>query len=300
MIKIAWSSVYKYELPDGHRFPMEKYDLLPEQLKYEGTAETSDFFIPDALPDADILLTHTEEYLYKLHHQTLSSKEIRNIGFPMTPALVTRGKHIANGTWMCAQFAIKQGVALNIAGGTHHAYADRGEGFCIFNDIAIAANIMKKTYPGTKILIIDLDVHQGNGTAKIFEDEPDVFTLSVHGAKNYPVRKEKSDLDIALPDGTGDAAYLDALKNCIPVTIQQFKPDFIFYLAGVDVLATDKLGRLSLSKQGCKDRDAYIFYLAKHHQIPIAVSMGGGYSPRISDILDAHANTFKAAKEVFF
>lgn len=300
MIKIAWSSVYKYELPDGHRFPMEKYDLLPEQLKYEGTAETSDFFIPDALPDADILLTHTEEYLYKLHHQTLSSKEIRNIGFPMTPALVTRGKHIANGTWMCAQFAVKQGVALNIAGGTHHAYADRGEGFCIFNDIAIAANIMKKTYPGTKILIIDLDVHQGNGTAKIFEDDPDVYTLSVHGAKNYPVRKEKSDLDIALPDGTIDAVYLDALKNCIPVTIQQFKPDFIFYLAGVDVLATDKLGRLSLSKQGCKDRDTYIFNLAKRHQIPIAVSMGGGYSHRISDILDAHANTFKAAKEVFF
>ena len=299
MIKIAWSPVYRYELPEGHRFPMAKYDLLPEQLSYEGTADASDFFMPEQMSDADILLTHTEEYLYKLHHQTLSSKEIRNIGFPMTPALVTRGKHIANGTWMCAQYALQHGVSLNIAGGTHHAYADRGEGFCIFNDIAIAANKMKSNYPATKILIIDLDVHQGNGTAKIFEDDPDVFTLSVHGAKNYPVRKEKSDLDIALPDGTTDAAYLDAIKKYIPDTIRQFKPDFIFYLAGVDVLASDKLGRLSLSKRGCKERDSYIFSLAKHHQIPVAVTMGGGYSPRISDILDAHANTYRAAKEVF-
>lgn len=279
---------------------MAKYDLLPEQLKYEGTAEESDFFIPGPMSDDDILLTHTEAYLSKLHTQTLSAKEIRNIGFPMMPALVSRGKHIANGTWMCAQYAMQHGVSLNIAGGTHHAYADRGEGFCIFNDIAIAANKMKNTYPTAKILIIDLDVHQGNGTAKIFEDDTDVFTLSVHGAKNYPVRKEKSDLDINLPDGTGDAKYLEVLKNCIPITIQQFKPDFIFYLAGVDVLASDKLGRLHLSKQGCKDRDTYIFSLAKLHQIPVAVTMGGGYSPRISDILDAHANTYRAAREVFY
>jgi acetoin utilization deacetylase AcuC-like enzyme len=300
LFKIAWSPVYRYELPEGHRFPMAKYDLLPEQLVYEGTADESDFFIPEQMSEADILLTHTVAYLTKLHTQTLSAKEIRNIGFPMTPALVTRGKHIANGTWMCAQYAMQHGVSLNIAGGTHHAYADRGEGFCIFNDIAIAANKMKSTYPAARILIIDLDVHQGNGTAKIFEDQRDIFTLSVHGAKNYPIRKEKSDLDIDLPDGTTDAVYMDAIKKHIPDTIRQFKPDFIFYLAGVDVLATDKLGRLHLSKQGCKERDKYVLSLARNHQIPVAVTMGGGYSPRISDILDAHANTFRAAREVFF
>lgn len=300
MIKIAWSPVYRYELPEGHRFPMAKYDLLPEQLKYEGTAEESDFFIPPPMADSDILLTHTQEYLHKLNHQLLTPKEIRNIGFPMTPTLVSRGKHIANGTWLCSLHAMTHGVALNIAGGTHHSYADRGEGFCIFNDIAIAANKMKSIFPKVKILIIDLDVHQGNGTAKIFEHQNDIFTLSVHGAKNYPVRKEKSDLDIGLPDATSDIDYMKALEIHIPQTIEKFKPDFIFYLAGADVLATDKLGRLNLTKQGCKARDTYVFTLAKKLQIPIAVTMGGGYSPRISEVIDAHANTFRAAKEVFY
>ena len=219
MLKIAWSPVYKYELPSGHRFPMAKYDILPEQLIYEGTVENENFFIPVPLDDQLILPTHTEEYLYKLNNQTLTSKEIRNIGFPMSPILVERGKHIANGTWMCTNFALENGIAMNIAGGTHHAYADRGEGFCIFNDIAIAANLLKIQEPNFKILIIDLDVHQGNGTAKIFEKEKDIFTFSIHGEKNYPHRKEKSDLDIGLPDGTGDHNYLNVLQGILPTLI---------------------------------------------------------------------------------
>ncbi len=300
MLKIAWSSVYKYDLPANHRFPMSKYDLLPEQLLYEGTVENENFFIPQPLDEQSILHTHTNEYLQKLNTQSLTPKEIRNIGFPMSTVLVQRGKHIANGTWMCANFALQNGIAMNIAGGTHHAYSDRGEGFCIFNDIAIAANLLKINNPAFKILIIDLDVHQGNGTAKIFQKEKDIFTFSVHGEKNYPTRKENSDLDIGLPDGTDDNTYLKMLKNIIPLLIENNEPDFIFYLSGVDVLATDKLGRLSLTKQGCKERDKFILKMAKNNQIPIAVSMGGGYSPKMTDIIDAHANTFRAAQEIFF
>ncbi len=300
MLKIAWSPVYRYELPKGHRFPMSKYDLLPEQLLYEGTVDNENFFTPEKLEDKQIILTHTEDYLQKLNTQTLTAKEIRNIGFPMSPNLVTRGKHIANGTWMATKFAIKNGIAMNIAGGTHHAYADHGEGFCLFNDIAIAANLLKSKEPGFKILIIDLDVHQGNGTAKIFENNNDIFTLSVHGEKNYPLRKEKSDLDIALPDGTDDKLYMNTLQKFIPPLIEKIQPNFIFYLAGVDVLGTDTLGRLNLTKIGCKERDKYILNIAKSNNIPVAVSMGGGYSPKLTDIIEAHANTFRVAQEIFF
>ncbi|MBK9151072.1 MAG: histone deacetylase [Saprospiraceae bacterium] len=300
MLKIAWSPIYKYPLPEGHRFPMIKYELLPEQLLYEGTVHDENFFHPDAARDEDILLTHTPEYLHKLHSCTLSAKEIQNIGFPMSELLVRRGKHITNGTYQCALYALQYGIAMNIAGGTHHSFADRGEGFCIFNDIAYAANLLLHTGTCRKILIIDLDVHQGNGTAKIFEQEDRVFTFSMHGEKNYPTRKENSSMDIGLPDHTEDKPYLDILRNTLPALIDKVAPDMIFYLSGVDVLKTDKLGRLSLSKQGCKERDRIVLETAKKNRIPIAVSMGGGYSPMLTDIVDAHANTFRLAQELFF
>lgn len=300
MLKIAWSNTYKYKVPDGHRFPMIKYELLPEQLIHEGTIHEDALFVPEMLDDASILLTHTADYLHKLHHQLLSPKEIRNIGFPMSKALVERGKHIANGTFMCTNYAHEYGIAMNIAGGTHHSFADRGEGFCIFNDIAIASNLLLQTYPQYRILIIDLDVHQGNGTAKIFEHEPRVFTFSMHGEKNYPTRKEKSDLDIGLPDGCEDDSYLVILGQTLPKLLDEVQPHFIFYLSGVDVLATDKLGRLKLTKNGCKERDRLVLTSAKKNGIPIAVSMGGGYSERLTDIIDAHANTFRLAQEIFF
>ncbi|RME94849.1 MAG: histone deacetylase [Bacteroidetes bacterium] len=300
MLRIAFSPIYKYQLPEGHRFPMAKYELLPEQLLYEGTARESQFFAPDRLDEDTILLTHTVEYWDKLQNQKLSRKEERAIGFPMRPELVERGRYIAQGTIQCALYARQYGVAMNIAGGTHHAFADRGEGFCVFNDFAIAANYLLAEGGVRQILIVDLDVHQGNGTAHIFRDEPRVFTFSMHGARNYPTRKERSDLDIGLPDKTEDEPYLKTLYNTLPRLLHELQPDLVCYLAGVDVLATDKLGRLSMSIEGCKARDRFVFEQCKGHGIPVAVSMGGGYSERIAHIVEAHANTFRMAEEVFF
>jgi acetoin utilization deacetylase AcuC-like enzyme len=300
MLRIAFSPIYKYQLPEGHRFPMAKYELLPEQLLYEGTVREAQFFALDRLPEDLILLTHTPAYWDKLQHQKLSRKEERAIGFPMRPELVERGRYIAQGTIQCAHYAQQHGVALNIAGGTHHAFAHRGEGFCVFNDFAIAANYLLREGVVKKILIVDLDVHQGNGTAHIFRDDPRVFTFSMHGARNYPTRKEQSDLDIGLPDKTEDAHYLQTLYDTLPRLLDSVQPDLVFYLSGVDVLATDKLGRLSMSIAGCRARDRFVFEQCKANRIPVAVSMGGGYSERIAHIVEAHANTFRMAEEVFF
>lgn len=300
MLKIAFSPIYKYQLPEGHRFPMIKYELVPEQLLYEGIVSESNFFHPSPLTEAQILQTHSREYWNKLQEQKLSVKEVRAIGFPMRPDLVWRGRHIAQGTIDCARYAQQYGTSLNIAGGTHHAFADRGEGFCVFNDIAIAANYLLSTGEAKKILVIDLDVHQGNGTASIFQEENRVFTFSMHGAKNYPLRKERSDLDIPLPDKTPDKPYLKVLTETLPRLIDELQPDLAFYLSGVDVLESDRLGRLSLSLQGCKERDRFVFQTCKQYNLPVAVSMGGGYSPRIAAIVDAHANTYRMATEVFF
>ncbi len=299
LLKIAYHPIYKYELPEGHRFPMLKYELLREQLLYEGTVTEENFFQPEALEEETLLLTHEEGYWNRLKRQELSPKEVKAIGFPMTPRLVERGRHISNGTAQCALHAKNFGVALNIAGGTHHSFSYKGEGFCVLNDIAIAANYLLHLEAAKKILIVDLDVHQGNGTAQIFEEEERVFTFSMHGAKNYPARKERSDLDIGLPDGMTDEPYLRILRNTLPGLIDSVEPDFIFYLSGVDVLASDKLGRLSLSLDGCKERDRIVLEACRLQRIPVAVSMGGGYSERISTIVEAHANTFRLAAEIW-
>jgi acetoin utilization deacetylase AcuC-like enzyme len=300
MLHIAFDPIYKYQLPAGHRFPMEKYELLPEQLLYEGTVTESNFFRPGPASEDLILLTHTEAYWEKLQQQTLSAKEIRKIGFPMTPILVERGRHIAHGTYTGAKLAMQHGIAMNIAGGTHHSFADHGEGFCVFNDIAIAANGLLHEQLVQRILVIDLDVHQGNGTAHLFRHDDRVYTFSMHGEKNYPLKKEQSDLDIGLPDGIDDRGYLALLDAHLEATIDQVQPDLIFYLSGVDVLSTDKLGRLNLSLAGCKRRDQRVLETCKQHHIPVMVSMGGGYSPEIKYIIEAHANTFRLAQEIFF
>lgn len=300
MFKIAYSPIYKYQLPPGHRFPMEKYELLPEQLLYEGTVIEANFFHPAPVSEAIILKTHSEEYWNKLKNLTLSQKEIRAIGFPLSEILVRRGTHIANGTLECTKYAMQYGVAANIAGGTHHSFSYRGEGFCLLNDIGIAANYLIAKELVEKILIIDLDVHQGNGTAEIFRNEPRVFTFSMHGAKNFPHRKEQSDHDIGLPDKTEDAPYLKILREILPKLLDKVQPDFIFYLSGVDVLATDKLGRLSLSINGCKERDHIVLETCQSNKIPVAISMGGGYSEKLAHIVEAHANTFRLAQELYF
>lgn len=300
-MKVAFSPIYRYQhLPEGHRFPMEKYELVPEQLLHEGTLLESDFFHPERLSEEQILRTHDEEYWVKLRDGDLSRHEIRAMGFPFHPSLVERGRHIAHGTLECAYHAMNDGVALNIAGGTHHAYRDRGEGFCLFNDIAIAATELLHSETFERIMVVDLDVHQGNGTAKIFQDEPRVFTLSMHGAHNYPLRKERSDMDVPLVDGLQDQEYLELLRASLPEAVNAFDPQMVFYLSGVDVLKTDKLGRLGMTREGCKQRDRYVFEFFQNRSIPVAVSMGGGYSHEIRDIIEAHANTFRVAKELYF
>jgi acetoin utilization deacetylase AcuC-like enzyme len=300
MLKIAFSPVYRYELPPGHRFPMAKYELIAEQLVYEGTAGPDNFFHPDLLPEDVALRTHTREYWQKLHKLDLSAREVRAIGFPITEKFVVRGRHIAHGTLQCALFAREHGVAMNVAGGTHHAFAGHGEGFCCFNDQAVAANYLLDRDLARRILIVDLDVHQGNGTAHIFREEPRVFTFSMHGERNYPLRKERSSLDIGLPDGCTDAAYLKTLRSALPRVAGEFQPDFVFYQSGVDILATDALGRLAISREGCRERDRFVLDFCRRHRLPVAVSMGGGYSPRLADIIEAHANTFRLAQEIFF
>lgn len=300
MLKIAWSPIYKYELPPGHRFPMEKYELLPEQLLYEGTVTDDNFFQPAPLPLELLWLTHHRTYWQKLSEQRLSAKEVRAIGFPMTPRLVERGLHIANGTLMAAHYALQYGIGMNIAGGTHHAFADRGEGFCVLNDIAIAANALLAQGAVQRVLVVDLDVHQGNGTARIFRGRSEVCTFSMHGARNYPARKEQSDLDIGLPDGTTDALYLGILRETLPALIDHVEPDIIFYQAGVDVLAEDKLGRLALTLDGCAQRDRFVLETAHKNGVPLVVSMGGGYPHRLATLIEAHANTYRLAQEIFF
>ncbi|MGK7397735.1 MAG: histone deacetylase family protein [Candidatus Cyclobacteriaceae bacterium M3_2C_046] len=300
MLKIAWNNLYAHPLPENHRFPMIKYNLIPEQLIYEGTISADNLFAPGPISEADILLTHQANYWQKLKIGQLSSSEIRKTGFPFSPQLVKREISIMQGTLQASQYALQHGIGMNIAGGTHHAFSDKGEGFCLLNDIAITANYLLKHELVDKILVVDLDVHQGNGTAEIFKENNRVFTFSMHGAKNYPLKKEKSDLDIALPDQTGDQHYLHLLEKYLGLLIQQVQPGMIFYQSGVDVLKTDKLGRLGLSLSGCKARDQLVLHSAQSDRIPITVSMGGGYSEKLYHIIEAHANTFRLAQETFF
>ena len=300
MLSIAWAPLYAHPLPAGHRFPMLKYELLPEQLLREGTITEANLFRPVPLAAPEILRTHAADYYHRLFSGQLTRAEERATGFPWSAQLIEREVTILDGTVECARRARRHGVAMNVAGGTHHAFYDRGEGFCLLNDQAVAANYLLAHEPGVqKILIVDLDVHQGNGTAALFRDEPRVFTFSMHGARNYPHRKERSDLDLPLPDGTDDATYLGLLRATLPRLLDEVQPDFVFYLAGVDVLATDKLGHLGLSREGCRQRDEFVLRLCHRHEIPVVVCMGGGYSERIADIVEAHANTFRTAANLW-
>lgn len=299
MIQIAFDPIYAHPLPENHRFPMLKYELIPRQLLHEGTCTAAHFFRPAPCTNAVVLDTHDAVYFDKLLQQQLSAAEQRRIGFPQSPELIKRELIITQGTIDIALHALKHGAALNIAGGTHHAFAERGEGFCLLNDMAVASNYLLKNKLCHKILIIDLDVHQGNGTAKLMERQPAVFTFSMHGRSNYPFHKEKSDLDTALENGTSGALYLSLLEAQLPQIIEAFEPDFAFYLAGVDILETDKLGRLKVSLADCKKRDAFVLKTLKKHAIPVAVALGGGYSEDIKIIVEAHCNTFRLAVDLF-
>lgn len=300
MLKIAYNDYYVQPLPEGHRFPMEKYELLPQQLLREGTVEEDAFFSPDTIDQKHVLAVHDKQYYEALKALEIDKKAQRKSGFPHDERLILREQIIMEGTRKCTEFALEYGVAMNIAGGTHHAYTNRGEGFCLLNDQAIAAQWLLDQNKATQILIIDLDVHQGNGTAEIFQNTLEVFTFSMHGENNYPLQKEKSDLDVPLPDGIKDKAYLNLLAKHLDQILTNITPDFLFFQSGVDIIDTDKLGRLGISLDGCRQRDAFVFRLAKQMNLPIVVSMGGGYSPEIKNIIEAHANTYRTAQQIFF
>ena len=297
---IAYHPLYNHPVPENHRFPMEKYALLPQQLLYEGIASASNFHTPEKATQATAALVHTQPYLHNFLHLTLSHKEALPIGFVQCQQLVDRELTLVQGTVEGALWALRTGeIAFNIAGGTHHAFSNRGEGFCMLNDQAVAAAYLLEEGKAQRVLIIDLDVHQGNGTAEIFAQRPEVFTVSMHAQGNYPFVKEQSDKDIALPDGTDDAAYIAQLREVLPYLFETHRPDFVFYQSGVDVLKSDKFGKLQLTLEGCAERDRLVFEACAERQIPVQCSMGGGYSPRLSTILEAHTNTFRIARQVF-
>jgi acetoin utilization deacetylase AcuC-like enzyme len=300
MLKIAYHPIYRHPLPEGHRFPMMKYELLPQQLIHEGTCTESNFFEPEIPNDKHIVAVHDPEYFYDLLNMMISAKMSRKIGFPISEDLVERERIISDGTLKACDFALQYGISMNIAGGTHHAYSDHGEAFCMLNDQAIGAKYLLNKGLAKKILMVDLDVHQGNGTAEIFQNDTSVFTFSMHGEANYPFKKEQSDLDIPLPKGTDDKTYLSILKEKLPKLIDTVQPDFIFYLSGVDVLESDKLGTLSLTLEGCKLRDQFVLETCRNLKIPVQCSMGGGYSEDIKIIVEAHANTFRLAQSLYF
>ena len=298
MLKIAFHPCYEHPLKEGHRFPMEKYDLIPKQLLHEGTCDFENFFTPTKAKSKDIIGAHTEEYLNRFLNLDLTKKEIRASGFPLSKQIVDRELFITQGTIDASLYALDYGIAMNIAGGTHHAYSYQPEAFCYINDQAVAADYLIKHQKAKRILIVDLDVHQGDGTAEIFQNRPEIFTFSMHGEKNFPFRKEKSDLDIGLDTDTGDTKYLSILKETLPKLINDFKPDFAFYQCGVDILESDKLGKLACSLEGCKERDRFVLETLFNNNIPVVCSMGGGYSKDIKLIIEAHCNTFRIAKEL--
>jgi len=297
-MKVAYHDEYVHPLPDGHRFPMEKYSLLHRQLWYEGMINESDIISPEDIKDEYLLNIHDENYLDNLFNLRLTPREERISGFVHSEQLIRRERRIMEGTRLCAEEAFQSKVALNIAGGTHHAYSDRGEGFCLLNDQAISAQYLLDANKVKSVLIIDLDVHQGNGTASIFKDEPRVFAFSMHGKNNYPLQKERSDLDVELKDGIEDDEYLYLLQASLVKILSEFKPEFVFYQCGVDIIQTDKLGKLNISLEGARQRDEIVFEYVRQLCVPVVCTMGGGYSPRIADIVNAHTNTFKAAQKI--
>jgi acetoin utilization deacetylase AcuC-like enzyme len=298
-LHIAWNIDYVLPLPPGHRFPMEKYELVPGQLLYEGVITSANLRSPDDCDTEDLLRAHNQEYLDKLDNNSLSAREQRLIGFPQTPLMIRRERMITQGTIDCCKAAISHGVALNVAGGTHHAFRDHGEGFCILNDFAVASLHLLAHKRASRILIIDLDVHQGNGTASIMRGNSSVFTFSMHGEHNYPFKKTISDLDIGLRDGTDDETYLQILEKELTGVLAEYKPDFACFVAGVDVLQTDRFGKLGLTLEGCARRDRFVMDALHSLGIPCAISLAGGYSPDIRTIVAAHVNTFKTAIDIY-
>jgi acetoin utilization deacetylase AcuC-like enzyme len=299
-VYISYAPVYVHAVPDYHRFPMEKYDLIYQQLRYEGLMEESEFIVPTPIDLKFVKAIHDQSYIDTLLDLKCTQREQRVSGFVHSKELIQRELTIMEGTRMLTEQVWKtKGCGLNIAGGTHHSYSNRGEGFCLLNDLAISAQYAIDFLGVKRVLILDLDVHQGNGTARIFMNDSRVFTFSMHGKNNYPLQKEKSDLDIELLDGTLGNSYLDLLHQNLTRVLETFNPDIVFYQCGVDVLDSDKLGKLSLTLEDCKNRDKFVFQTLKKRNLPVICTMGGGYSESVRIIVEAHMNTFRSAFDLF-
>lgn len=297
-MRVSYTPRYYADIGEGHVFPIRKFELVRDRLLVEGTLQPADLVEPQLAPIADVLLVHTEDYVTRLRAGTLTPREIRRLGLPWSKALVRRSFLAAGGTLNAARFALEDGVGSNLAGGTHHAFPERGEGFCVLNDVAIAIRALRRDNVIGRAAVVDCDVHQGNGTATIFAEDSSVFTFSMHGAKNYPLFKARSTLDVELPDGTGDDTYLATLAEHLP-TVFAHQPDIIFYLGGADPYAGDKLGRLKLSLAGLRARDEVVLRECRRRGVPVATVMSGGYAADISDTVEIHCNTIRAARTVF-
>jgi acetoin utilization deacetylase AcuC-like enzyme len=294
---IFYTDHFVLPLPPGHRFPMEKYARLRERVDAAGLAGDGRMREPAAATDVELERAHDRAYVQKVQAGTLTPAEMKRIGFPWTPAMVERSRRSAGATLEACRAALARGIAVNLAGGTHHAFRDRGEGYCVFNDSAVAALAMQAEGRVRRVAVIDCDVHQGNGTAAILAGDPSVFTFSIHGANNFPFRKEESDLDIELPDGTGDDAYLAALEPGVCHALSAGQPDLVIYLAGADPFEGDRLGRLALTRAGLAARDRMVLSLIRDAGLPVAVTMAGGYARHIDDSVDIHFNTVSIARE---
>ena len=294
-MKAFYSDVFVLPLPTDHRFPMAKYHLLRERILSEGILRPDDLRLPEPATDAQLLRAHDAEYIEKVKNGGLSAKEIRRIGFPWTPQMVERSRRSVGATIAASRSALSEGVSVNLAGGTHHAFRDHGEGYCVFNDAAVAARAMQDEGRVRRVVILDCDVHQGNGTAAILAGDASVFTFSVHGAKNFPFHKEISDLDLELPDGTGDALYLQYVEEGARRAIAMANADLAIYLAGADPFYKDRLGRMAVSMAGLEQRDRIVFDLCRENGLPVAVAMAGGYAPDVEDIVAIHMQTIRLA-----
>ena len=298
LVKVFYSDQFVLPLPEGHRFPMKKYSMLRERVDEAGLCGPNELRVPNAVTDEEVLRAHDADYLEKVVSGTLGRQEMRRIGFPWSERMVERSRRASGGTVGACRAALEDGIAANLAGGTHHAFADRGEGFCVLNDSAIAARTLQAEGLAGNVVVVDTDVHQGNGTAAILAEDPTIFTFSIHGEKNYPFRKERSDLDVGLPDGADDGAFLEALKVGLDEALDRADATVAIFLAGADPYEGDGLGRLSVTKDGLAERDRIVLEACRALNLPVAVTMAGGYCPKIEETVDIHFQTMKRAAEM--
>lgn len=297
-MQVFYTPRYYADIGQGHIFPIRKFELVRDRLLAEGTLRPAELVEPAPATLEDVLLVHTHDYVSRLCNGQLTPKEIRRLGLPWSESLVRRSFYATGGTIAAAHTALETGYCSNLAGGTHHSFADRGEGFCVLNDVAIAIRALRARNLLQRAAIVDCDVHQGNGTATIFNGDPDTFTFSMHGANNYPLFKAQSSLDVELPDGTSDEEYLESLAQHLP-DVFSHEPELVFYLAGADPFAGDKLGRLMVSIDGLRERDAYVLRECYDREVPVVTVMSGGYGKDINDTIEIHCNTIRMVKELF-